>query len=56
MARVFLERGKWARLVAHPVLSAGMMYLRFRVGLSYLAQKRRGGGQAIVDPYAGRSV
>jgi hypothetical protein len=37
---VFIEKGKWIRLLAHPVLSAGMFFLRILVGIRYL---RRGG-------------
>jgi len=33
---VFCEGGKWKRLVSHPVLTAAMYFLRFRVGLAYL--------------------
>ena len=33
---VFIEKGKFLRLLIHPLLTAGMYYLRFRVGLQYL--------------------
>ena len=33
---VFLENGKWKRLVAHPILAAGMYFLRFWVGVNFL--------------------
>lgn len=33
---VFLEKGKWRRLIRHPILAAGMWFLRGIVGLSYL--------------------
>ncbi|MBI4084083.1 MAG: glycosyltransferase [Candidatus Lambdaproteobacteria bacterium] len=36
---VFLEHGKFRRLLAHPLLTAGMYYLRFRVGLAYLGSR-----------------
>ncbi|MFM7035603.1 MAG: glycosyltransferase family 2 protein [Planctomycetia bacterium] len=36
---VFIERGKFWRLVRHPILTAGMYWLRFRVGLRYLQVK-----------------
>lgn len=36
---VFLERGKWRRLLAHPVLTGGMYFLRFLVGLKFLTRK-----------------
>lgn len=38
---VFTEKGKWKKLLRHPILTAGMYYLRFRVGLRYLRRKRR---------------
>ncbi len=34
---VFLEKGKWRRLLAYPLLAGGMIYLRSAVGLAYLA-------------------
>jgi glycosyltransferase involved in cell wall biosynthesis len=33
---VFIEKGKWKRLACHPVLTTGMYFLRFLVGLKYL--------------------
>lgn len=36
---VFVENGKWVRLLRHPLLSAGMYFLRFWVGMSYLFAK-----------------
>ncbi|QPJ61196.1 MAG: glycosyltransferase family 2 protein [Candidatus Nitronauta litoralis] len=33
---VFLENGKWKKLLAHPLLTLGMYFLRFRVGVIYL--------------------
>jgi glycosyltransferase involved in cell wall biosynthesis len=33
---VFIENRKWLRLVRHPLLTAGLYWLRFLVGLSYL--------------------
>lgn len=36
---VFVEQGKWERLIKHPILAAGMYYLRFMVGGSYLGKK-----------------
>lgn len=35
---VFVENGKWKRLVRHPLLAAGMYFLRFLVGCSYIAR------------------
>jgi glycosyltransferase involved in cell wall biosynthesis len=36
---VFVENGKFIKLMEHPILSLGMYYLRFRVGLLYLTRK-----------------
>lgn len=36
---VFLEKGKWKRLVRHPILAAGMYFLRGLVGASYIFSK-----------------
>lgn len=36
---VFLENGRWARLLTHPRLSFGMYFLRFLVGLMFLLDK-----------------
>jgi hypothetical protein len=36
---VFLENGKWKRLIMHPVLTFGMYYLRFLVGVTYIINK-----------------
>ena len=33
---VFIENGKWKRLIKHPILSIGMYFLRFMVGIQYL--------------------
>lgn len=33
---VFFERGKWLKLLKHPLLAAGMYFLRIRVGLAYV--------------------
>ena len=37
---VYLEKGKFIRLIGHPILTIGMYYLRFRVGLSYLKMQK----------------
>lgn len=37
---VFTEHGKWRRLVRHPVLTAGMFFLRLMVGLVYVFRRR----------------
>jgi glycosyltransferase involved in cell wall biosynthesis len=36
---VFIENGKWSRLMAHPVLSLWMYALRIMVGFQYLKEK-----------------
>lgn len=36
LAKVFIEKGKWKKLIRHPLLTIGMYYLRFRVGVRYL--------------------
>ncbi len=33
---VFIENGKWKKLIAHPILAAGVYCLRFLVGIKYL--------------------
>lgn len=44
---VFLENGHWRRLVRHPLLTAGMYFLRLAVGGVYLSKKLRSNtGQA----------
>ena len=37
---VFIEKGKWKKLLRHPILTLGMYYLRFRVGLRYLRRNK----------------
>jgi len=36
---VFTENGKWRKLVSHPLLAAGMLGLKFFVGLIYIFSK-----------------
>jgi len=36
---VFVENGKWLRLIKHPLLLGGMFYLRLSVGLRFLIAK-----------------
>ncbi len=36
---VFTEKGKWKRLIRHPILAIGMFFLRFLVGWQYLKGK-----------------
>ncbi len=38
---VFTEQGKFIKLLGHPILTLGMYYLRFRVGLLYLLRNRK---------------
>jgi glycosyltransferase involved in cell wall biosynthesis len=35
---VFVEKGKWKKMVLHPLLSLGMYFLRFLVGIKYLTR------------------
>ena len=37
--RVFVENGKWRRLIIHPILTFGMYLLRCMVGIIYLKNK-----------------
>ena len=39
---VFLENGKWRRLLAHPLRCCGMYFLRFAVGVAFLRSKLGG--------------
>jgi glycosyltransferase involved in cell wall biosynthesis len=36
LSGVFIENGKWKRLLTNPTKTLGMFYLRFMVGISYL--------------------
>ena len=36
---IFLENGKWKKLLKHPILTGGMYFLRLAVGAIYLYQK-----------------
>ncbi|MDD5606665.1 MAG: glycosyltransferase family 2 protein, partial [Candidatus Pacebacteria bacterium] len=36
---VFLEDGKLKKLLAHPVLTGGMYFLRVMVGINYILEK-----------------
>jgi len=38
---VFLESGKWRRLIKHPFLTCGMMFLKFCIGTVYLYNKTK---------------
>ena len=37
---VFIEHGKWKKLLRHPILAAGMLVLRFFVGFIFIARKK----------------
>lgn len=37
---VFVERGKWKKIVRHPILFCGAMILKITVGMAYLCRKR----------------
>ena len=32
---VFIENGKWKKLIRHPLLTIGMYLLKFMVGITY---------------------
>lgn len=36
---VFIENGKWKKLLAHPILTFGIYFLRFLIGFNYLVGK-----------------
>lgn len=36
---VFIEKGKWKKLIIHPILSCKMFFLRFLVGIQYVFSK-----------------
>jgi len=44
---VFIEKGKWKRLLAHPILTLGMLYLRLRVGIRFITRNKT----PEVNPY-----
>ena len=37
---VYLENGKWKKLFLHPILTFGMYFLRFLVGIKFLTRKK----------------
>ncbi len=39
---VFVEKGKWRKILRHPILFAGVMFERFAVGLVYLFNRGKG--------------
>ncbi|NOX97922.1 MAG: glycosyltransferase [Nitrospirae bacterium] len=44
---VFCEEGKGKRLLRHPLLALGMLFLRFRVGVRYVLNKK--GAERTID-------
>ena len=42
---VFIENGKWKKLIRHPLLASGMYFLRFSVGLVFLMSKLKPGNR-----------
>ena len=36
---VFLENGKWKRVIRSPLMSLGVFALRFAIGIAYLEKK-----------------
>lgn len=36
---VFVEKGKWKKLILHPILTFGMYFLRFLVGIKFFTRK-----------------
>ena len=36
LLKVFIEKGKWRRLISHPILSLGMFSLKLIIGLNFL--------------------
>jgi len=49
---VFLENGKWKKLVTHPFLVFGMYFLRVMVGIQFLRRKSLRINNDILSPYA----
>lgn len=37
---VFMEKGKWKKLLRHPILALSMYFLRIKVGIIFLKEKR----------------
>ena len=38
---VFVEKGKWKKILRHPILFAGVLFERLSVGVVYLLNRRR---------------
>nr|WP_241210761.1 hypothetical protein [Brachyspira hampsonii] len=36
---VYIENGKWKKLLAHPIYSISMYFLRFLIGIVYILSK-----------------
>jgi len=45
---VFLENGKWLKLLCHSFLTLGMLYLRFMVGMKFITRSKKG---TVTNPY-----
>ncbi|MCF6150659.1 MAG: glycosyltransferase [Candidatus Kuenenia sp.] len=45
---IFLEEGKWKRLITHPILVFGMYYLRFMIGIKFLIMRNRTNNQLTI--------
>lgn len=45
---VFLEFGKWRKIIRHPILSASMFFVRFLVGAKYLMFRLRNYNSCII--------
>lgn len=37
---VFVENGKWKKIIAHPILTFGMYFLRFLVGIKFIFRQK----------------
>lgn len=37
---VFIEKGKWKKLIAHPILTIGIYFLRFLVGIKFILRNK----------------
>jgi len=40
LINVFVENGKWVKLLRHPAKTFGICFLRFMVGITYLRARR----------------
>ena len=37
---VFIERGRWKKLIAHPILTLGVLFLKGCIGIVYLVSRK----------------